>query len=111
MQIISGKGNPLARAAARGEAGHERAMQQAVAYDLDTLQRLAVTETTLSGALPARNTLGSIRSKGPVPYLPICPSSALYYVSLHAMGVRRWRHLPPPSNSDEYVQWISDRKG
>ena len=49
MQIISGKGNPLARAAARGEASQERAMQQAVAYDLDTLQRLAVTETTLSG--------------------------------------------------------------
>ena len=53
MQIISGKGNPLARAAARGEAAHESAMQQAVAYDLDILQRLAVTETTLSGTLTA----------------------------------------------------------
>ena len=53
MQIISGKGNPLARAAARGEAGQEQAMQQAVAYDLDTLQRLAITETTLSGILTA----------------------------------------------------------
>ena len=49
MQIISGKGNPLAKAAARGEASQERAMQQAVAYDLDILQRLAVTETTLAG--------------------------------------------------------------
>ena len=49
MQIISGRGNPLAKAAARGEAGDETSMQQAAAYDLDVLQRLAVTETTLSG--------------------------------------------------------------
>jgi len=53
LQIVSGKGNPLAKAAARGEAGEERSMQQAVAYDLDILQRLAVTETTLSGTLTA----------------------------------------------------------
>ncbi len=49
MQIINGRGNPLARAAARGDAGDETSMQQAAAYDLDILQRLAVTETTLSG--------------------------------------------------------------
>ncbi len=56
MQIISGKGNPLAKAAARGEASQEKAMQQAAAYDLDILQRLAVTETTLSGILLAKFT-------------------------------------------------------
>ena len=59
MQIISGKGNPLAKAAARGDAGQEKAMQQAAAYDLDILQRLAVTETTLSGALSTKCTTTS----------------------------------------------------
>lgn len=49
-QIISGKGNPLAKAAARGLASGEGSMQRAAAYDLDILQRLAVTETTLAGS-------------------------------------------------------------
>ena len=77
LQIISGKGNPLAKAAARGEASQEKAMQQAAAYDLDILQRLAVTETTLSGDLTADHTVHSVtvvsQSRSSTILLPFTP--------------------------------------
>lgn len=94
MQIISGKGNPLARAAARGEASQERAMQQAVAYDLDTLQRLAVTETTLSGTHTTDASLNSHQ----VTMSYISAITALHNVAFACSGVLK--AAPSPEAPD-----------
>ena len=44
-------------------------MQQAVAYDLDILQRLAVTETTLSGTFKACRTHPNIARSAEIIHL------------------------------------------
>ena len=50
VQIMAGRNNPLARAAALGDAAAEAAhLHAAAAQDLDALQRLSVTESTLAG--------------------------------------------------------------
>ena len=52
MQIILGRNNPLAKAAALGNLAEEQGpLHAAAAHDLDVLQKLAVAETTLAGML------------------------------------------------------------
>ena len=52
MQIILGRNNPLAKAAAVGTLAEEQGpLHAAAAHDLDVLQKLAVAESTLAGAL------------------------------------------------------------
>ena len=47
MQILLGKQNAFAKAAARGELPRSSPRHKAAAYDLDILQKLAVAESTL----------------------------------------------------------------
>ena len=46
-QVLIGKYNAFARAAAKGELQKSSPLHKAAAYDLDILQKLAVAETTL----------------------------------------------------------------
>lgn len=46
-QVLTGKYNPFARAAAKGELPKSSPLHKAAAFDLDVLQKLAVAETTL----------------------------------------------------------------
>ena len=49
-QIMAGRNNPLAKAAAQGEAAATAPhLHAAAAQDLDALQRLSITESTLAG--------------------------------------------------------------
>lgn len=45
--MLTGKSNPFAIAAARGDLPKLSPLHKAAAYDLDALQKLAVAETTL----------------------------------------------------------------
>jgi hypothetical protein len=47
LQVLIGKFNCFARAAAKGELPKSSPLHKAAAYDLDVLQKLAVAETTL----------------------------------------------------------------
>ena len=46
-QVLTGKFNAFARAAAKGELPKSSPLHKAAAFDLDALQKLAVAETTL----------------------------------------------------------------
>lgn len=47
FQVLNGKANPFARAAAMGDLPKSSPLHKAAAFDLDILQQLAVAETTL----------------------------------------------------------------
>lgn len=47
MQVLNGKANSFAKAAAKGDLPKSSPLHKATAFDLDILQKLAVAETTL----------------------------------------------------------------
>ena len=47
LQVLTGKFNTFAKAAAKGELPKSSPLHRAAAFDLDILQKLAVAETTL----------------------------------------------------------------